>query len=76
MADAYSAYCAGKALTPSAKQEVFQVVLARSAAPDDVVLRSLKLKVLSLDDAKAILKMYKMPPAPVTVSPEPPRSIP
>jgi hypothetical protein len=68
MAEAYTAYCSGRQLTLQAKQDVHQVVLLRSGAPDAQVLPQLTLKVLSVDDAKEILKLYKVPPAPITVS--------
>ncbi len=69
MAEAYSGYCAGKSLTREARQDVFQVVLLRSGAPDAEVLSRLTLVKLSLDDARAILKLYRASPAPITVSP-------
>lgn len=71
MAEAYTAYCSGRNLTPLAKQDVYQVVLLRSSAPDAEVLQQLNLKALSIDDAKEILKLYKAPPAPIKVSPVP-----
>lgn len=68
MASAYDAYCTGRALTPAAKQDVYQVVILRSGAPDAEVLPRLKLRVLSIDDARDILKLYRMDPAPITAS--------
>lgn len=69
MAKAYRDYSAGKKLTQQAKEDVFQVVLLRSGAPESEVLPRLKLKTLSLDDAKEILQHYNTAPVPVTVSP-------
>jgi hypothetical protein len=69
MATAYSAYCSGRSLTLAAKRDVYQVVLLRSGAADAEVLSHIKLSTLSLDDAKAVLKLYPMAPAPITVSP-------
>jgi hypothetical protein len=71
MAEAYRSYCSGKNLTLSAKQDVYQVVLLRSGAPDKEVLPRLNLKTLTVEDAKEILKHYKMAPAPTEVSPNP-----
>jgi len=71
MAAAYGAYCTGRTLTPLAKKDVYQVVLLRSGAPDAEVLPRLKLSTLSVDDAKEILRLYQMPPAPITVSTSP-----
>jgi len=65
MARAYTAYCRGRDLTADAKREVYGVVIQRSAESDADVLNHLKLKSLSVDDAKAILKLYDMPPAPI-----------
>jgi hypothetical protein len=71
MARAYTAYCGGRDLTADAKREVYGVVLQRSGESDDDVLKHLKLKSLSIDDAKAILKLYDIPPAPITVTTSP-----
>lgn len=71
MAAAYAAYCTGRTLTLPAKKDVYEVVILRSGAPDAEVLPRLKLGVLSLDDAKDILKLYRMAPAPITVSTSP-----
>lgn len=71
MAEAYRAYCAGKNLTLQAKMDVEGVVLMRSGASDEEVLSQLKLKTLSIEDAKAILKLYKAPPAPIDVYSKP-----
>lgn len=72
MAAAYSAYCTGRNLTPEGKREVYQVVLLRSGAPDDEVLKRVQLKVLTVADAKDILALYQAPPAPVIAIPAPP----
>jgi hypothetical protein len=58
MATAYSKYVNGKNLSLEAKKDVFQVILLRSGAPENEVLNHLKLKVLSTDDAKEIMKNY------------------
>jgi hypothetical protein len=68
MASAYSAYCTGRTLTLAAKQDVYQVVILRSGAPDTEVLPRLKLHALSVDDARDVLKLYRMDPMPITVS--------
>jgi len=71
MAQAYRAYCSGKNLTPEAKQDVFHIVCLRSGAPDSEVLSGLELKVLSVEDAREILKYYNGAPAPIQVSTTP-----
>jgi hypothetical protein len=68
MAEAYSAYCSGKSLTPKAKLDVYQVVLLRSGATDAEVISRLNLKVLTKADARDILKQYKMAPTPIRIS--------
>lgn len=67
MAQAYTAYCNPRSLTSRAKQEVLQVLAARSEAPEGEVLQHLSLKVLSLAAAKDILRLYKQAPEPITV---------
>jgi hypothetical protein len=71
MARAYTTFCTGRNLTLDAKREVYGVVMQRSATSDAEVLKNLGIKVITIEDAKAILKLYDMPPAPITVSPSP-----
>ncbi len=71
MAAAYRAYCSGRALTPAMKRDAYLVVLLRSGAPDSEVLSHIHLKVLSIEDAKEILKLYRAAPDPVRVSTSP-----
>lgn len=72
MAEAYETYCAGRTLTLAAKQDVYSVVLVRSGVSDDEVLARVHLKALSSDDVIEILRGYRVPPAPVTVTDAPP----
>jgi hypothetical protein len=58
MAAAYSRYVSGKNLSLETKLDVFQVVLLRSTAPAEEVLNHLKLKVLTENDAKEIMKGF------------------
>jgi hypothetical protein len=69
MAEAYTAYCASRSLSIDAKRDVYQVVLLRSGAPDDDVLKQVKPKVLTRKDITEILVLYKIPPTPVVVRP-------
>ena len=69
MARAYVAYCRGRDLSLAAKKEVYGVVLVRSGAPEAEVLSQLKLKELSLSDAKDVLRLYSNAPAPITIMP-------
>jgi hypothetical protein len=68
MAEVYLAYCGNRALTLQAKQDVYRVVLLRSGVPEAEVLGHVKLKALSIDDAKEVLKLYTAPPSPITMS--------
>jgi len=71
MAEAYRGYCSDRNLSPVAKADVYQVVLLRSGAPVPEVLPRLKLRELSVADAKQVLALYKEPAVPITVVPSP-----
>jgi hypothetical protein len=58
MAKAYTAYCSKRTLSPEAKKEVFKVVLLRSTAPEKDVLERLELKVLTKDEAVAVMRGF------------------
>jgi hypothetical protein len=58
MSKAFRAYCDGRKLSPEAKKDVFSVVLLRSMASEPEVLKHVKLKTLSRDDAIAVMKGY------------------
>ena len=68
MADAYNAYCTGKNIDIETKKEVFSVLLMRSSAPGDVVLRQLRLKRLTPAEARQVLQTYGPPPTPIQVT--------
>jgi hypothetical protein len=67
MAQAYTGYCTRHAVTTEARIEVYQLVLARSGAPDDVVLREVPIKVLRREQAEEVLRGYPAPPQPIEV---------
>ena len=58
MSKAFRAFCDGRKLSPEAKKDVFSVVLLRSMASEQDVLEHMKLKVLSREDAIAVMKSY------------------
>ena len=58
VAKAYTNYCSGRQLTPEAKDDVFQTLLLRSMTSDEEAVKTLKLKVLSADEARKIMKGY------------------
>jgi hypothetical protein len=68
MANAYLAYCTGRQLTQDAKRDVYQIVLLRSGAPEQEALAHVKLKVLSVADAKDVLRNYTAPSLQISVS--------
>ena len=67
MATAYEAFTASNSLTMDGKKEVYQVVLLRSGAPDDEVLKHLDLKILTEKDARAIMALFATKPEPIRV---------
>lgn len=69
MAAAYQAFTAAKSLALDAKMEVYQVVLLRSGASDEEVLKQLDLKVLSEKEAREIMIPFAAEPQPITVVP-------
>src|SRR6266581_2006824 len=58
MATVYETFTASKNLTIDAKKEVFQIVLARSGAADEEVLKHLHLKILTENDAREIMALF------------------
>lgn len=58
MAGAYTSYCTKRDLPVESKKEVYKVVLLRSMASEDDVLKRLELKILSKDDAVEITKGF------------------
>lgn len=71
MTHAYMAFTETKHLPLPAKQDALQVVLLRSEMPESRVLKQIHLKVLTIEDAKQIMKQYKDPPMPITVTKHP-----
>lgn len=67
MATAYETYTVSNNLTLDAKKEVFQVVLLRSGAPADEVLKHLELKSLAEKDARDIMALFPDKPQPIRV---------
>jgi len=67
MAQAYRGYCSRHTLTREAREEVYGLVLARSGAPDDEVMRGAQLRYLSREDAIDVLRGYTAPPQPILV---------
>jgi hypothetical protein len=66
MATAYETFTTSRTLTLAAKKEVFGVVLLRSGAPEEEVLKHLKLKVLTEKDARDIMRLFSTQPQAVS----------
>jgi len=58
MAKAYQGFCDKRQLSREAKKEVYRVVLQRSMTPEREVLQRLRLKELSSEDAKEIMRGF------------------
>jgi hypothetical protein len=59
IAAGYTRYCSGKRLSKEAKEDVFQLLLLRSMASERQVLNHVKLKTLTLAEAKEALKEFR-----------------
>ena len=58
IADGYTRYCSKRLLSIEAKKDVFQLLLLRSMASEQEVLNHVKLKTLTVDEAKETLKEF------------------
>ncbi|MGH9966759.1 MAG: hypothetical protein ACREBG_02840 [Pyrinomonadaceae bacterium] len=58
VARAYNSYCSRRELTLEAKDDVFQTLVLRSMTSDEEAVKTLKLKVLSVDEARKIMREY------------------
>lgn len=58
VANAYSKYCESRELSLDAKQDVYSVVLSRSTAAPDEVVKMLDLTAISEQDARDVMAEY------------------
>src|SRR5262245_60235642 len=58
IAAGYTRYCSKRLLSIEAKKDVFQLLLLRSMASEQEVLNHIKLKTLTVDEAKETLKEF------------------
>jgi hypothetical protein len=58
IADGYTRYCSKRPLSIEAKEDVFQLLLLRSMASEQEVVNHIKLKTLTVDEAKETLKGF------------------
>lgn len=68
MADTYNTYLQKSEFDIEVKKEVYKIILMRSAAPEDEVLKHLNLVHLSKKAAKEIMQTYKLKAKPIRVS--------
>ena len=67
MASAYESFTKSRDLSLDAKKDAYQVVILRSAAPEEDVIAHLKLKVLTEKDAREIMAHFSSAPEPIQV---------
>jgi hypothetical protein len=58
IADGYTRHCSKRQLSIEAKEDVFRLLLLRSMASEQEVLNRVKLKTLTIDEAKETLKEF------------------
>jgi|ERR1035437_1483629 hypothetical protein len=67
IAQAYVGFCDTKSRTLAQKEDAFALLLERSGTTDDEALKHHKLKILTLDEAREVLGLYKTLPMPILV---------
>ena len=67
MANAFNTFCKEKELGPEVKNEVYQIVLIRSAAPEEEVLTHIELDYLTKEDTREIMQAYSLEAKPIRV---------
>lgn len=67
MANAYTSFCRSRCGTPEERMDVYRTLLLRSMFNEEDTLERSQLKVLSLDEAKAVMQRYVLAPKPVDV---------
>jgi hypothetical protein len=58
IAAAYTTYCSQRSLSLKAKKDVHTILLLRSMASENEVIKQVKLDALTVDDAKQVMKLY------------------
>jgi hypothetical protein len=58
IAGGYMRHCSKRRLSIEAKEDVFRLLLLRSMASEQEVLNRVKLKTLTIDEAKEVLKEF------------------
>lgn len=58
MAQAYKRYCSTRTINQEAKKEVFGILLLRSSALEEEVLKHHKLRVLSPEEAREVMRDF------------------
>jgi hypothetical protein len=68
IAAAYDAYCSTRTLTLAEKGDVYGILILRSGAPEDEVLKHPQWKVLTPEEAKRVMSYYTGPTQPILVA--------
>jgi hypothetical protein len=67
MASAYKSFCLNRCTSKQEEGDVYRALLLRSMFSEKDALSQLKLDVLSLDDARSAMKLYRLPSRPIPV---------
>ena len=67
MALAYKSFCAKRCMSKQEQGDVYRALLLRSMFSEKEALSQLKLDALSLDEARAAMKLYRLPSRPIPV---------
>lgn len=67
MVRAYKTFCRDRCDSPEERMDVYRTLLLRSMYSDEDTLARSQLKVLTAAEAKDVMKLYELPPTPVTV---------
>jgi hypothetical protein len=67
IAEAYTKYTSSHKLALEEKKAVYEILLLRSLAPEEMVLENLKTDIFSEEQAKEMMSYYEGEPEPITV---------
>jgi hypothetical protein len=67
IAGAYVSYCSTHELTLAHKKEVYAILLFRSMLSEEETLQQVELKLLSTEDARQVMRGYRLDAAPIIV---------
>jgi hypothetical protein len=67
MVRAYKTFCKGRCETKPEQIDVYRTLLLRTMFSEDESLKRSKLAVLSVSEARAVMKLYRLAPKPIDV---------